>query len=408
MREFLLVLKFELITMLQKKSFAISTILVALSAFVLLSIPRFLNLNKNQENDATDSTELKSMMIYDEHHILNDEALLKQHFPEYEVTFTDSLDALEEGIQSEAADSGFEVKNATNFIYYVKNSSMNDSMSMRIEKLMQAQYQASELSRLQYDVAQINAIYQTPIDSKTTVLGTDGSSNYFYTYALIMILYMMILIYGNQIGVGVASEKSNRAIEILTTSCSPNSLIFGKVIAGAITGILQTTIILGSFLLAYQVNVDVWNHMLDRFLQIPSLVLWTFALFGILGYLLFSFMFGAIGAMCSKVEEVNGATMPIQLFIIAAFMISMITLQSPDSLLATIVSYVPFTSWMCMFINVAVGSVSMIEIIISWLILAATTFAMGVIGAKLYRRGTLSYGNSIKLKQMIKMVTHKD
>ena len=60
-----------------------------------------------------------------------------------------------------------------------------------------------------------------------TVLGTDGQSNYFYTYVLILVLYMMILIYGNQIGVGVASEKSNRAIEILTTSFSPYGLFFG-------------------------------------------------------------------------------------------------------------------------------------------------------------------------------------
>ena len=61
---------------------------------------------------------------------------------------------------------------------------------------------------------------------------------------------------------------------------------------------------LGSFLLAYQVNADVWNHALDKFLHIPSIVLWTFALFGMLGYLLFNFLFGAIGALCSKVEEV--------------------------------------------------------------------------------------------------------
>ena len=178
-------------------------------------------------------------------------------------------------------------------------------------------------------------------------------NNYFYTYVLILVLYMMILIYGNQIGVGVASEKSNRAIEILTTSCSPNALIFGKVIAGAIAGVVQTAIMLGSFLIAYQLNADVWDHMLDKFLDIPGMVLVTFALFGMLGYLL-------------------------------------------------------FTSWMCMFINVAMGSVSTMEIVISLALLAATTVAMGLLGARLYRRGTLSYGNSVKLKNIMKMVKQKD
>lgn len=43
MRAFFIVLKFELETMLKKKSFLISTILVAIAAFALLSFPRFLS-----------------------------------------------------------------------------------------------------------------------------------------------------------------------------------------------------------------------------------------------------------------------------------------------------------------------------------------------------------------------------
>ena len=293
-------------------------------------------------------------------------------------------------------------------MYYLDNSSLNDMNTSRFETYMQQQYQAKELSALNYDVNKIQQIYTTPVVSDMTVLGTDGQSNYFYTYILILVLYMMILIYGNQIGVGVASEKSNRAIEILTTSCSPNALIFGKVFAGAIAGVIQTSIMIGSFLLAYQINAEHWNHMLDRFLQIPSLVLVTFALFGILGYLLFSFLFGAIGAMCSKVEEVNGATMPIQLLIIAVFFISYMTLYMPDGILAKIACYLPFTSWMCMFVNVAVGSVSTIEIIISLALLVITVILMGFAGAKLYRRGTLTYGNNVKLRNLFMLLKKKD
>lgn len=405
MREFLLVLKFELATMMQKKSFIISTLLVVLGSFLILSFPRFIS---DQKDTSSADVKDKHMMIYDEHQVLENQELLTEIFPDYEITFVNSQDEMQKAVEADEADAGYEVKDATNFIYYVKNSSLMDTNATQFETLLQKQYQVSELGRLQYDVAQINQIYQMPIQSETTVLGTDGSSNYFYTYILIFILYMMILLYGNQIGVGVASEKSNRAIEILTTSCSSNSLIFGKVIAGAVAGVVQTGIMIGSFLLAYQMNAAVWDYSLDRFLQIPAIVVWTFALFGILGYLLFSFLFGAIGAMCSKVEEVNGATLPIQLLIVAVFFVSFITLQTPDSLLATVASYIPFTSWMCMFINVAVGSVSMLEIIISLVILALTTFAMGLLGARLYRRGTLSYGNTVKFKTIMRMIRRSE
>lgn len=409
MRQFWLVVKFELETMMKKKSFTISIVLVALAAFVLLSLPRFFGGDQGSSNDTSSTNEKdKTMMIYDASNVIVNKEFVEQSFPEYEITYEQDLDQIKTKVQNGEVNAGMEIKEPLNFTYYVKNSSLMDETAMRFQNLLQQQYQWSELGKLAYDAAKVTEIYQAPATFETSVLGTDGMNNYYYTYALIMILYMMILIYGNQIGVSVASEKSNRAIEILTTSCSSNALIFGKVIAGAVTGVLQTFIMLGSFLLAYQVNADVWNHALDPFLNIPAMVLITFALFGILGYLLFSFLFGAIGACCSKVEEVNGATMPIQLLIIAVFMISFVSLSIPDSLFSTIVSYFPFTSWMCMFINVAVGSVSVIEIIISLVLLALTTVVTGMIGAKLYRRGTLSTGNTIKFKHMLHMLKQKD
>ena len=112
--------------------------------------------------------------------------------------------------------------------------------------------------------------------------------------------------------------------------------------------------------------------------------------------------------MCSKVEEVNGATMPIQLLIIAVFFISYMTLYMPDGILAKIACYLPFTSWMCMFVNVAVGSVSTIEIIISLALLVITVILMGFAGAKLYRRGTLTYGNNVKLRNLFMLLKKKD
>ena len=84
--------------------------------------------------------------------------------------------------------------------------------------------------------------------SETMILGKDSAMNYWYTYALIFILYFLIIFYGQMIAVSVTTEKSNRAIEILVTSVDSNSLIFGKVLAGAIGGIVQAGVILGSAL----------------------------------------------------------------------------------------------------------------------------------------------------------------
>lgn len=408
MKEFLIVLKFELATMFRKKSFIISTLLVMVLAFVILSIPRFTSGSDDKEGTSTNSEEKSAMVIYDQKTIFQNKEVLETTFPNYKVSFVKNLDELKDQVKSGKAEAGFEVKSDTFFQYYVNNSSLNDNMESIFQQAMATQYQTTQLNSKGYDVQAIQQIYSVPITSSSEVLGTDGMSNYFYTYVLILVLYMMIMLYGNQIGVGVASEKSNRAVEILTTSCSSNALIFGKVIAGAITGFVQTAIMIGSVILAYQMNADVWNHALDRYLSIPVEVLLVFALFGTLGYLLYSFLFGAIGAMVSKTEEVNGATLPVQILIMISFFLAFMIMQMPDSLISKIACYVPFTSCMCMFVNVAMGFVSMIEILISLFILVATTVLTGLLGAKLYRRGTLSYGNSVKFKNIIKMIKQKD
>ena len=328
MRSFFTVLRFEFNTMVKKRSFLVSTLIIVLGSFLLMSLPGLFQGSDSSDSQVSVEAD-KLMLILDKQKVLNDEQLLKEQFPDYKIKFESEDQALRNAIELGKADAGFIIHNAQSFTYCVKNSSLTDMTDTHFRDVLKKNYEQTELKRLNYNVERIEAIYQADIISDTEVLGTDGAGNYFYTYVLVFLLYMMIIVYGNQIAVGVASEKSNRAIEILTTSCSPNALIFGKVIAGALAGVLQTAIIVGSVLIAYQMNADALNHMLDPYLQIPSGVLATFALFGVLGYLLFSFILGAVGAMCSKVEEVNSAILPIQMVIIVVFILSIFVLQAP-------------------------------------------------------------------------------
>lgn len=406
MKSFLTVFRFELATLLKRKSFLITTGIVVVCAFILLSIPRFSTIFGNLFS--SNNNEVKTMVIYDEHAVLkNDANLLKESFVDYTIQYVDSEEALKQSIEKEEAEAGFVISSINEFAYYVKNSSLMDTVQSRFEEVLKTNFQNEMLKDKGYDPVQIRTILQQSITSNIVVLGTDGSSNYFYTYILIFILYMMILAYGAQIGVNVASEKSNRSIEILVTSCSSNAMIFGKVLAGAVAGIVQTAIMLGSVVVAYKVNADVWGHGLDKFFSIPLEVVVVFALFGTLGYLLFSFIFGAIGAMCSKSEEVNGATLPIQMIVVVGFFASYMILQAPDSLLSQILCYIPFTSYMSMFVAVAMGVSTLPQIIISFVILLITVILMGMLGARLYRRATLSYGNKVNFATIMRMLKSK-
>lgn len=75
----------------------------------------------------------------------------------------------------------------------------------------------------------------------------------------------------------------------------------------------------------------------------------------------------------------------------------------------TVASFIPFSSPMkYMFSRMAMVEVPMMEVIISLIILVASTILVGVAASKIYRRATLMYGNQIKITHAFKWLTKKE
>lgn len=129
-------------------------------------------------------------------------------------------------------------------------------------------------------------------------------------------------------------------------------------------------------------------------LSIDPKLLLVFLFFGTTGYFLLLFLYASIGALVSKVEDVPSATTLVTMFSMAAYFISLFTLNFPESLVLKVASYVPFTSFMAMFVRYAINSISFLELALSYGILLGTTAAIALLSVKIYRYGTLNYGNS--------------
>ena len=134
-----------------------------------------------------------------------------------------------------------------------------------------------------------------------------------------------------------------------------------------------------------------------------QLIIYTFIFF-ILGFFIYAFLYGAIGSMASKLEDLNTAVMPVTMIFIAAFIIVMVSMSSGnvDNLLMQVCSYIPLTSPMAMFTRIAMGNVSTLSVMISIVILFASTIGIGWIAAKIYRIGVSMYGTPPKLCSIIK------
>ena len=167
-------------------------------------------------------------------------------------------------------------------------------------------------------------------------------------------------------------------------------------------------VVLGAVLLAYQFNREQWGGMLDMFLYIPAPVIVSFGLFGLGGYLFYAFLYGAMGALVSKTEDISKSVSGLLVVVMGVYFFSLLQLMNIDGPVIRILSFLPISSYSTMFARIAMGTVAPWEPVVSFLILAASIVGTGILGAKLYRMGTLRYGNPIKIGRALKDLRKSD
>ena len=311
-------------------------------------------------------------------------------------------DRVKEMVKSEEAKKGFIVNSLTSFDYVVFNNSMMDQTGYDFKEYMALLNKMDYCRENNLNIDEFLAMEYQEIEMNEEILGKDSASNYWYCYALVIIIFMLIVMYGMTIASSVTNEKSNRSIEILVTSTSSTAILFGKVIAGAIATIFQVGLIGGSLIGSYQFNKAYWSSTFQAIFDIPSNVLVTFAIFGIGGFLVYAFMYGALGALVSKIEDLNKTAGTAQMIVTLVYVVSLINLMNVDGVIIKVLSFLPISSYSAMFARVAMGNVAVWEVIVSAVILYATVILVGIIGGKIFRSSTLRYGNPIKLSNALK------
>lgn len=410
MKQFGKILKFELKYYLKNKVFAGVTIFLVLLIAAVMCFPRISGFFKS---DDTADTSADLAVMYVKAEDATQAEMVQQTFAaaftDYDVRSTDDdIDTIKEKITSGEVECAFVMTGPTAYTYYVNNLSMYDSKSAVAEEVLQQIYQMNAMIGGGMTAEQASEVMNIQITGEVENLGKDQAQNFFYTYIMIFALYMVILLYGQMVATNVATEKSSRAMEVLITSAKPTSMMFGKVLASCIAGLVQLVAVFGSALVFYNLNQSYWgdNMIIESIFNIPPELFVYMLVFFILGFLIYAFMFGAVGSTASKLEDINTSVMPITLLFVIAFLVVMFSMSSGnvDNTLMTVCSYIPFTSPMAMFTRICMSTVPLYEILISIAILIGSTVGVGFIAAKIYRVGVLLYGTTPKIGAIIKAV----
>ena len=213
-------------------------------------------------------------------------------------------------------------------------------------------------------------------------------------YITIFILYLAILVFGQFVLMGVMEEKSSRVVEVVLSRAKPESVLAGKVLGIGALGLLQV--------LALVVAAVVTATMADTGdLPIPeigilaagSAILWF-----VLGFGLYAVVYAGLGATITRQEDVQGAAMIPALLILPAYFIALVSLETPNSLLATIGSIFPATAPIIMPMRTAVTDVPWWEVAVSIGLIVVTIVLLIKVSARIYRGAALRIGAKVSLR----------
>ena len=408
MKQFRTILRFELKGYLRNKIFVGITLFLMLAIVAVMLLPNLIALfSSDTPEEPQENAPL--MLVYAEDSDLAARTLLYlgNAFSQYRVTAAEGEDAMRRAIAEGEAECGFLMSGETTYTYLVDNLSMYDTNAEVAGAVLLEAYRAGAMidgGLSPERVAEIMAVTPTGV---TEALGKDQMQNFFYTYIMIFALYMVILLYGQMVATSVATEKSSRAMELLVTSARPTSMMFGKVLAACIAGFSQLVLVFGTAILLYNLNREALSHpLIASIFDIPLSLFLYLIVFFVLGFLIYAFLFGAIGSTASKLEDINTSVMPITFLFIIAFMVVMFSMSagSVDNIAMQICSYVPFTSPMAMFTRICMSTVAWYEILVSIAVLVASVIGVGVLSARIYRVGVLLYGTPPKLGKILRAV----
>ncbi len=327
-------------------------------------------------------------------------------------------------------------------IYAAKNVSMD--LKSDIEKTIEREIENIKLSQagITHKILEDSRVN---VQSETISLSDAGekksSSGAATAIGMIcgFLIYLSVLIYGTQVMRSITEEKTNRIVEVIISSVRPYQLMMGKIIGVALVGLTQFLLWIILTIGITSATSGIMTNRMDTITTAVTsqqgaeagkisqamaasspinevlgavnslnlvLIIGCFLFYFIGGYLLYSAMFGAVGAAVDNDSDTQQFMMPITMPIIFSFVFAQFVIRDPDGSLAFWTSIIPFTSPVVMMVRIPFG-VPTWEIALSMGLLILGFVVTIWVAARIYRVGILMYGKKVTYKELVKWVFYK-
>ncbi len=412
MRDFFIVFGYEFRTQLTKKTTVVVTIVLMVLMLAVTFLPKIISLFDTPAPPATGEF-AGAAGDPTAGYVFEGESIRAQVSPTLgaqETQFYASRDALVTALRDKAVEVGYVIREDLSFETVYLDRSMSDMRDAMMGETLTALLRNRAIEEMGLSAEQYGEITSLAAVGETTVLGRHGGSNYWLSFVLMLAVYMVVLLYGNGVSTVIAREKDSRTMEVLITSTRPAPLILGKVAAAGLAALVQFGMVIVVTVVGYQINrgsyPEIVTAMLSGTLTISYVL--TFAFFSFFGFVLYLFLFAALGSTVSKIEDLPGATALVQFLFIFAYLLATFAAQMPDGTPAILGSLIPFTSIMVMPIRSGMMTVPWGELLPAGALMLLFVAFFAFLSIKIYRWGTLNYGNKTKITRIVREALRKE
>ncbi|MFI3321034.1 MAG: ABC transporter permease [Rikenellaceae bacterium] len=433
-RELKLIIEKEFYERISKKSFIIGTLLTPILLVAMMVLPSYF-MAQSMESDPR---EVVNIVVYDSQNIIADK-LSSSEFVIYKDRGIESEAKAKSIVEEGEADGALIVDDLTQFTYYYKDKFSQQSKRQVKDNLAKV-VRNCKISG--YEIENINEIIKdinADIDLNSYKLTDEGAVGDSTIMRMIVgmifsfMIYMFVIMYGNQIAMSVIAEKSSRVIELIVSHVRPFWFMLGKIIGIGLVGLLQVVVWVVLTFIVYwiistlgiidtdvasissaaeiasnnDVNQEVIKSIAAASNPIFLLKILTFYLIYFLGgYALYGAMFAALGSAVENPQELNQFVMPIMMPLIFALMVSMSAQVDPSGGLVKLLSFIPFTSPVAMMARIPSGEVAIWEITLSITLLLLTAAFVVYLAGKIFRVGLFMYGKGSSWKEILKWIRY--
>ena len=267
---------------------------------------------------------------------------------------------------------------------------------------------------------------EEPMDEDSPVAKTREVLAMILPYFNIMVLYFMVLFYGQSVANSVILEKTSKLVDTFLISVQPGALVMGKLLATVSTAALQLfgwlAALLGGFgvgaVLSRRIAPDVQNGLLMLMDQtelwrgvfsLPTVLIAVLMLGG--GFLLYCALAAIGGSMASKPEELSSTNSLFTMVLIISFMCTLYAggglAEGEMASSVTWLNWIPFTAILVAPSRVMLGELSVGGALLSLLGVLVTALLLVMLAGKVYRMLLLYKGKTLKPADLVRMLRHR-